>query len=528
MQAAAQNPLVQAIENELCRRDFFYWVDNWVWTFNPKNATKAMPALLPFDLFPRQRELAMFIDDRLAAQEDGLVDKSREMGFTWVCAAKASHKWLYVDGFKTTFGSRKAELVDKIGDPDSIFEKVRILLRYLPPWMKPRGYKPRLHDKEMLLINPKNENTIRGEAGDEMGRGGRSSLYVVDEAAFLERAERVDASTSANVETRIWGSTVNGPGGMFARKRHDGSMRPDQIFTMHYSMDPRPETPARIARMKAKLEPHTFASEYEIDYSASVEGICIPGHHVTSATQILDLLQNNKRGIKIKLEPSAQGIAGLDVGAGKAKSVCVVRFGPIVTMPNSWGDPDTIETAHRALDHVQATTLERSDGRKCIAKQLRFDEVGVGKGVLSALSHHKRKGITTTPINVGVAPSDDTVWPDGLTSKEKFTNLKADIAWIAREFFKNTHEMALWLMKEPGGIEHKVTELISIPRAATTLIAQLSCFKWFRSEKGQIQIESKDELKKRGIASPDEWEALSLTFVPDSGLEDWLGAFGNE
>lgn len=464
-----------------------------------------------------------FIEARVAASEDGLIEKSRDIGFTWVAGGLAINKWLFVPGFKTTFGSRKEEYVDGIGDPDSIFEKIRMLLYALPAWMLPEGFHRRQHDKFMLLLNPANGNTITGEAGDQMGRGGRSTLYFIDEAAFIERAQRVEASTSANTDVRIWGSTVNGPAGLFATKRHGGSLRPEQIFTFHWRDDPRKDEKWE-QDTRRKLEPHVFASEYDIDYSASVEGICIPAKWVNAAKRIAGLMA--ARGTPI--EPDVSGIGGLDVGAGgKGKSVFVARFGPVVTVAKSWGDPDTIETAHRGLDEAQAEQPVRSDGWQPRVKTLRFDAPGVGVGVASALMHHAREGIITVGVNTGMPPTT-TQWPDGGTSVEKFGNLKAEAMWLMRERFKCTHEMVLFL-EDPnhkGAHEHPVSDLISIPDEsagpdAAALAAQISLLKSFRNEKGKIVIESKQQLATRGIASPDHLDALVLTFAGTDNISLW-------
>lgn len=515
------NPRAQEVELELCRRDNLYWFDNWAWTYNPKTAGSGVPAYLPFDLFPRQRELVHFLDERLALVEDGAIPKSRDIGFTWVAGGYALHKWRFIPGFKTTFGSRKGELVDRIGDPDCIFEKIRMLLRSLPRWMWPVGFNPLRHDNSMLLINPDNENTIRGEGGDEMGRGGRSTMYVLDEFAFVERAARVEAATSGNTDVRIYASSANGPGGEFHGKlAGERALEQRQIFYYHYRDDPR-KTPEWATKKKKTMEEWMWASEYEIDFTASVEGICIPGKWVEASTRLLEVLAKHK----IKFEPSVEGIVGNDVGAGKAKSVAIARFGGIIAMPESWGDPDTTETAFRALDYCEKTKLVRSDGTECRVKKMRFDEVGVGKGVLSTLTHHKREGITTTPINSGSKPSE-TLWPDGKNSQEKFFNLKAEVWFLARQLYKNTYEMVRFLEGLEGGERHEISDLISTPRAATTFITQLSSVKWFRRENGLIIIESKEQLKQRNIASPDQADAFMLTLVPDSDLEDWIGAFG--
>lgn len=489
-------PVAQAIEMELCRRDPVRWFNNWAWTYDPRAAASGKPAFMPFDLFSRQAEMLRWLEDRLAAREDGLIEKSRDIGFTWVAGGYALHKWLFVEGFKTTFGSRKEEYVDRLGDPDSIFEKIRLLLNRLPPWMRPSGFVSAVHDNHMRLLHPVSGNTIRGEAGDQMGRGGRSTLYFIDEAAFVERAERVDAATSANTDVRIWGSTVNGMGNLFARKRH-GGMRPEQVFRFHWSDDPR-KTPEWAEVKKGQIEPHAWASEYDIDYSASVEGICIPAKWVESAKRI---------GKLASIAPSSSGVAGLDVGAGKAKSVFVARFGPVVHAPIAWGDPDTIETANRGLDAAASAGVS----------VLRFDSVGVGQGVTSALARTSRPGLQTVATNVGLPPSGRQ-WPDGETSSDKFANLKAEAWFVLRERFKATHEMVLHLEGKEGGRASPAADLIVLPDDAAgpdaaAMAAQLSLPRWFRNERGKVLIEKKEDLARRGVASPDHAEALVLTFA---------------
>lgn len=455
---------------------------------------------MPFDLFPRQEELLRFLNGRLIARSDGIIEKSRDIGFTWVAAGFALHRWIFVPGFKTTFGSRKEEYVDRIGDPDSIFEKIRLLRSNLPPWMLPKGFDPRRHDNHMQILNPENSNTIRGEAGDNMGRGGRSTIYIIDEGAFIERADRVDAATAGNADVRIWASSVNGMGNAFARKRFNAP--PEQVFRFHWRDDPR-KTEGWARKKQASMEPHLWASEYEIDYAASVEGVCIPAKWVEAATRIASLMP---------LDPAARGVAGLDVGGGgKGKSVFVARFGPIVRKPVSWGDPDTIETAHRGLDLAVEAKTQRSDGTPAKVRVLKFDSVGIGQGVAAALARHAREGLQALGVNVGEPPSD-TRWPDGETSTEKFANLKAELWFLARQAFKATYETVRAIEGDPEATRHPADELISLPTDATELITQLSLPRWFRTEKGKMILETKQQLAQRGIPSPDFAEALILTF----------------
>ncbi len=263
--------------------------------------------MLPFDLFPRQEEFLLWLKERDELREDGLAEKSRDVGFTWLCADYALHCWLFGNGDATGFGSRKLDLVDRLGDPDTILEKIRIGLRNLPTWMRPTGFVIGEHDGFCRINNPSTGSIITGEGGDQIGRGGRKRRYFVDEAAFLERPRMVDAALLANTDVRIDISTPNGVGNPFHTKRFSGIV---PVFTFHYSHDPR-KTPEWVAKKKAQTDPVTWAQEYEIDYSASLEGVCCPGEWVRAA---VGLFQSEKFRLAYPdYKPPAEIVAGFDV-----------------------------------------------------------------------------------------------------------------------------------------------------------------------------------------------------------------------
>lgn len=481
-----------------------------MWTDDPRLADEGMLSGVPFDLFDRQRELVQFLFARMESKEDGVVEKSRDMGFSVIAGSVASWFWLFRPGHKTTYSSYLDRYVDLIGNPDSWFEKVRILLRRLPEWMMPEGWNPQRHDNSMRLLNPANGNVISGEVGAQIGRGGRSTLYVLDECAFMEYPDNVDASTHANTKCRIFASTVNGLGNLLARKRHSPETRPDQIFRLHWSDDPRKTTedPGWEARERKRLPAWKFASEFDIDYTSSVEGVFIPAAWVQAC---IDLPKHPA----FKAPPrSTIGVAGLDVGGGgSGKSVKVVRYGPWVTSVVSWGDPDTIETAMRALRECEADKFVREDGWDCTVRALNYDCVGIGDAVLRTLTRCPSDQVATSGVNTGV-PASERMWEDGQTSLEKFGNLKAELTAIVRERAKCSYEMLLYLQGKPGGQEHPGDELLLLPCATgddQTLIAQMSYPKRLFNEKGKIVVESKKDLAKRGLPSPDHLDALVLT-----------------
>ncbi|KQW79726.1 hypothetical protein [Brevundimonas sp. Root1279] len=483
-------------EKARCAADPLYWFDKYAWTYDPRLVGKPGGAFVRFLLWPKQREFITWLLARVEASEEGLGEKSRDVGVTYLCGGFALWAWLFRPGFKSTFGSRKVDYVDKKDDPDSIFAKIRIMLYRQPSQFMPEGFNRSSHDNYMRITNPETGSVITGEGGEDMGRGGRSSMYVVDEAAFVANAETVEKALSGNTDCVIWVSSVNGMGNLFARKRHS-ILKPHQIFRLHWRDDPRKTEEWAAAKEASFSDPTTWASEYDIDYSASVEGICIPAVWVESAKRLAQL--------EPRLAPSNQGVTGLDVGAGKSKSVAITRRGPIVAKPQSRGEPDTTETAHWGL------SVAKEHG----AAFLNFDAPGVGAGVASTLKHNQVAGLTVSAVNTGLPPSQRR-WPDGRTSEEMFGNSKAEVWWLCRTALQRTHEHVAFLEGREGGIEHQVTDLLALPsgdKDSDALCLQLSLVKWGRNEKGKIVIETKEALKRRGIASPDYADALMLNYV---------------
>jgi hypothetical protein len=518
--AANRDAQTEALSHEAelvkCGRDaagVVHWFNKYCWTYDPRLLGKRDPATgqqmtpyVPFLLWPRQVEFIHWLWERVEANEEWLAEKSRDTGVSYLCCGFALNRWLFAEGFKATFGSRKVDYVDKSDQPDSLFEKLRIMARRLPAWMMPEGFLWQRHSNYLRLTNPANGALISGEGGEDMGRGGRSTIYIVDEAAFVPNAENVEKALSGNTDCVGWVSSVNGMGNLFARKRHS-ILAEHQIFRLHYSDDPRKTKEWAEAKKASMSDPASWASEYEIDYAASVEGVCIPAIWVAAAQRLAALLAERGEAIHSNLDFTL----GLDVGAGKAKSVVAPRRGPIVAVPRSRGDPDTIGTAHWAL----GIALELQ------ARLLNYDSPGVGIGVTSALKHSENtpKALVVQPINTGDSPDDRRRWEDGKTSDEMFRNLKAEIWWLARVAFQRTYQHVLWLEGktiEQGAKQHPVSELLAMPKGdveSDRLASELSVVKYFKTEAGKIIIESKDQLARRGIKSPDYADAFVLTFI---------------
>lgn len=189
------------------------FITDWGMTFDPRNPEIDMPAIVPFVLFPKQEHFIDWLLGKWKTREDGLTEKSRDMGVTWLCVAFAVWMWLFWPGTVVGFGSRKEEYVDKIGDPKSIFWKIRQFVNLLPTEFRPAGYTEKDHAPHMRVLNPESGSAIIGEAGDNIGRGNRASIYFKDEAQPLH-AKVLTPSGWKTMAEMVVGALVVGHDGL--------------------------------------------------------------------------------------------------------------------------------------------------------------------------------------------------------------------------------------------------------------------------------------------------------------------------
>ncbi|EBG0233977.1 TerL protein, partial [Salmonella enterica subsp. enterica] len=238
-------------------------------TTDPRNLDYGLPVTIPFLLFPRQEEWIDWIMERSRNHENGLTEKSREMGLSWTSVGLASALCLFNREMVIGFGSRKEEYVDSTVDPKALFWKVRKFIATLPAEFR-GGWDERKHSRFMSVEFPDTGAVIKGEAGDNIGRGDRTTLYFVDEAAFLQRPLLIDAALSQTTRCRIDLSSVNGMNNPFAQKRHSGKI---PVFTFHWRSDPRKDDEWYHKECEKIDNPIIVAQELDLNYQASAEGI---------------------------------------------------------------------------------------------------------------------------------------------------------------------------------------------------------------------------------------------------------------
>lgn len=109
-----------------------------------------------------------------------------------------------------------------------------------------------------------------------------------------------------------------------------------------------------------------------------------------------------------------------------------------------------------------------------------------------------------------------------ITNKDFFENLKAQAWWLVAERFRNTYNAVT------KGHEFKKSELISISSDMpnlSNLITELSTPRRKFSKKGKVMVESKEDLAKRDIPSPNDADAFIMCYAPQEEQESYGSIF---
>ena len=444
------------------------FVNDWGCTFDPRNIEIGRQALMPFHLFPRQEDFLRWLRERWLSRQNGLVEKSRDMGVSWLCVAFSVWMWLFYPGAVIGVGSRKEEYVDDLDNPDSLFWKARKFIETLPPEFRPLGWDTKKHAHYMKLINPENEAGILGEAGDNIGRGGRASIYFVDEAAFIEHQESVDAALSQTSNCKIDVSTPNGAGNAFYRKRHGGKL---EVFVFDWHDDPR-KNQAWYDKQVRDLDASIVAAEIDRNYESSISNAYIPGTMVDAAM---------KRG-PMDVRPLGGLRVGVDVARfGDDKSAIVFRRGRVLLKVIRFGKSATTDTAARVHMEIQ--------GFKEPPEQIAVDCDGLGAGVADMLRAWYPDRLIGGQIGGQLRKTVVDVHSGRRLKTGQHYDLRA-FCWS---------ELKAWI------------EGAALPNDQDLRVDLTALRYGFQG--GELRIESKQDAKKRGVKSPDSGDALAYTFA---------------
>lgn len=270
---ALNQPIAQGLVYKLCKNEespadgCIFFIQNFCWTFDPRSKNKFLPVVL----FDYQIEAVRYIIDHIDRGVNFLVEKSRDMGVSWLLVYVFIWYWLFHDGINLLMGSYKEKLVDDGVNQDALFGKIEFTLKNLPKWMMPRGFNYRKHRTKLKLINPENNNIISGDTmNPNFGRGARKTAIFYDELGFWDTAKESWESGTQTTSCQIANSTPNGRD-FFWKLRTSGMDVLSLLWKLHPLKDQK-----WYEFEKTRNTEENMAQEIDLNYERSLTGRVYP------------------------------------------------------------------------------------------------------------------------------------------------------------------------------------------------------------------------------------------------------------
>lgn len=213
--------------------------------------------------------------------------------------------------------------------------------------------------------------------------------------------------------------------------------------------------------------------------------------------------------IKLGFEATGRKRIGFDVAdSGDDKCAMVTAIGPVIVAADEWKGLED-ELLQSCMKVYRAASFEGAD--------VTYDCIGVGATVgskfneLNANPANYKHRVRHTGFNAaGAVMNPQSMYAHGRTNAEMFLNVKAQVWRLVADRFKNTYDAVV------HGRQFKPDEMISISSNLANrekLIAELSAPLLEYNADGLEKIESKKDMAKRGVPSPNIADALIMCFA---------------
>lgn len=223
----------------------------------------------------------------------------------------------------------------------------------------------------------------------------------------------------------------------------------------------------------------SYAASIAAEYgeSSNVYRVRVLGDFPLTEDDSVISLGSVEAAIGRDIEPSDAAIVwGLDVARfGDDSTALAKRCGNQLVEPVvEWRKLDLMQTAGRIAREWDLTPEDKRPAA------INVDVIGLGGGVVDRL---RELGLPVRGINVGEAPATDAA---------RYMRLRDELWFKGRDWFE--------------------TRAVRIPRD-DGLISEIVVPKYKVESSGKLKVESKDDLKKRGVKSPNKADAFLLTFA---------------
>ena len=354
---------------------------------------------------------------------------------------------------------------------DALFAELKRWINELPPQLQ--VLLTVKSDRVELTAAPAeafiSARTSRAETPEALaGVHSQNVLLVVDEASGVPEKvfEAAAGSMSGHSATTILLSNPTRSSGTFFESQ---TRLADTWWTRRWSCVESPLVSEEfVDEMRARYGEDSNAFRIRVlgEFPMADDDTIIPFHLADSAI---------KRDIEIPED--TKPIWGLDVARfGADKTALCKRYGNVVTEITSWQGLDLMQTVGRVMAEYEGLSPSMRPS------EILVDSIGVGGGVVDRL---RELGAPVRGINVGEAPAMGNT----------YMNLRAE----------------LWF-KTKGWLEDRSCKLPNDDQ----LLAELTSIRYAFTPGGKMKAESKDDMRKRGLKSPDLADALCLTMASDA------------
>ncbi|HDR9253543.1 TPA: DEAD/DEAH box helicase family protein [Burkholderia vietnamiensis] len=358
---------------------------------------------------------------------------------------------------------------------DALFSEMRTWIKKLPPALCERF--AITTDRVELIAAPEESfislRTARKEAPQALaGVHSENVLLIADEASEVDEAVFVAASGSMSghsATTILLGNPTRSSGYFFESQTtlaNDWWTRKISCVDMVAC--------GQVAQAYVDEQAKRFGVDSN-NYRVRVLGEFPEGDDDTVLP--LSLIESAIRR-DVEEPPGQKCVWGLDVARyGSDRTALCIRHGNTVrNKVEWWAGLDTMQTVGRVKAMYDACAYEDRP------VEILVDVIGIGAGVVDRC---REMGLPVRGINVSESPA----------MGDKYLNLRAELWYKAREWLEARD------CKLPDDQQLK---------------AELATVRYGFQSNGKVKIESKDDIKKRGVRSPDLADAFILTFASDA------------
>jgi len=301
---------------------------------------------------------------------------------------------------------------------------------------------------------------VYGADNPDAMRGVRLDGVVIDEVAQTKPEVWQDIIQPALSDRLGWALFIGTPNGinLFSELYYRAKKLQDwhsALYTV-YDTDALPR--AEVARLKAEMPEQSWLREFMCDFSAAGDD------QLLSLSDVLLAEQRKHRPDAYSFAPKVLGVD--PARFGDDRSVIFPRQGLVAGIPTVMRGVDNMTLAARVMQ------IADDWGADAV-----FVDAGNGAGVIDRL---RQLGRDVVEVNFG-----------GRATSPRFTNKRSEMGNAVRE----------WVLS--GGAIPELLELrqdLATPRY------------WFDAQ-DRFVLEPKDDIKARGLPSPDLFDALGLTFA---------------